>query len=171
MKKAVVLTGMMGVGKSTIGKKLATELSFEFIDIDKLIEEKEGSSINFIFRKKSENYFRKLESEISLNQLKKNKCVIALGGGAFLNKNIRRVVKKKSISFWLDVNINELVKRLKKSRKRPLLSNKNLSETVSKIYFQRMKTYGQADFKIMCSYLQTDKIVRKMLRLYEKSRN
>ena len=64
MKKAVVLTGMMGVGKSTIGKKLATELSFEFIDIDKLIEEKEGSSINFIFRKKSENYFRKLESEI-----------------------------------------------------------------------------------------------------------
>ena len=153
MKKAVVLTGMMGVGKSTIGKKLATELSFEFIDIDKLIEEKEGSSINFIFRKKSENYFRKLESEITLNQLKKNECVIALGGGAFLNKNIRRVVKKKSISFWLDVNINELVKRLKKSRKRPLLSNKNLSETVSKIY------------------LQTDKIVRKMVRLYEKSRN
>ena len=90
MRKSLVLTGMMGVGKSTIGKKLASELTFNFVDIDSLIEKKEGCSINLIFKKKGEIYFRKLENDITLSQLQKNKSVIALGGGAFLNRNIRR---------------------------------------------------------------------------------
>ena len=73
---------MMGVGKSTIGKRVASRLSFNFIDIDQLIEQKEGCSINY-FQKKGENYFRKLENDITLSQLKKNKSVIALGGELF----------------------------------------------------------------------------------------
>ena len=124
MSKNLVLTGMMGVGKSTIGKSLADRLSFSFVDIDKLIETKEGSSINLIFRNKSENYFRRLENIVSLEELKKSDSVISLGGGAFLNNAIRRAVKYSSVSFWLDVDINELTKRLNKTKRRPLLTGK-----------------------------------------------
>ena len=101
INKNVILTGMMGVGKSTIGKNLAKKLKYDFIDVDKLIEVKEGSSINLIFKNKSEEYFRKLESKITLQVLNKNNSVISLGGGAFLNETIRECAKKRSISFWL----------------------------------------------------------------------
>ena len=120
MSKNLVLTGMMGVGKSTIGKSLAKKLSFSFIDVDKIIEHEEDSSINFIFKNKSENYFRLLENKITLRELKKTDAVIALGGGAFLNNSVRKKVKELCISFWLDVNTNLLIKRLNKSKKRPL---------------------------------------------------
>ena len=162
---------MMGVGKSTVGKNLAQKLSYNFVDIDRTIESREGSTINLIFKNKSESYFRKLENEISLEKLKKKNTVISLGGGAFLNKSIRREVKNTSVSFWLDVNVAELIKRLKKTKKRPLLYNKNLNVTVNKIYLKRKKTYSEADYRIKCNYLGPDKIVDKILKLYEKSRN
>ncbi len=171
MKKNLVLTGMMGVGKSTVGKNLAQKLSYNFVDIDRTIESREGSTINLIFKNKSESYFRKLENEISLEKLKKKNTVISLGGGAFLNKSIRREVKNTSVSFWLDVDVAELIKRLKKTKKRPLLYNKNLNVTVNKIYLERKKTYSEADFRIKCNFLGPDKIVDKILKLYEKSGN
>ena len=169
MKKNLVLTGMMGVGKSTVGKNLAQKLSYNFVDIDRTIESREGSTINLIFKNKSESYFRKLENEISLEKLRKKNTVISLGGGAFLNKSIRREVKNTSVSFWLDVDVSELIKRLKKTKKRPLLYNKNLNVTVNKIYLERKKTYREADFRIKCNFLGPDKIVDKILKLYEKS--
>ena len=171
MKKNLVLTGMMGVGKSTVGKNLAQKLSYNFVDIDRTIESREGSTINLIFKNKSESYFRKLENEISLEKLKKKNTVISLGGGAFLNKSIRRKIKNTSVSFWLDVDVSELIKRLKKTKKRPLLYNKNLNVTVNKIYLERKKTYSEADFRIKCNFLGPDKIVDKILKLYEKSGN
>ncbi len=162
---------MMGVGKSTIGKNLAKKLKYNFIDVDKLIEKKEGLSVNLIFKNKGENYFRKIENDITLSELKKNNSVVSLGGGAFLNNNIRKNSKKFSISFWLDVPIDKLIKRLGKSRQRPLLYKKNISETVKKIYFERKKIYNEADFRIRCGSLKTDKIVDEILNLYEKSTN
>ena len=171
MKKNLVLTGMMGVGKSTVGKNLAQKLSYNFVDIDRTIESREGSTINLIFKNKSESYFRKLENEISLEKLKKKNTVISLGGGAFLNKSIRREVKNTSVSFWLDVDVSELIKRLKKNKKRPLLYNKNLNVTVNKIYLERKKTYSEADYRIKCNFLDPDEIVDKILKLYEKSGN
>ena len=162
---------MMGVGKSTVGKNLAQKLSYNFVDIDRTIESREGSTINLIFKNKSESYFRKIENEISLEKLKKKNTVISLGGGAFLNKSIRREVKNTSVSFWLDVDVSELIKRLKKTKKRPLLYNKNLNVTVNKIYLERKKTYSEADFRIKCNFLGPDKIVDKILKLYEKSGN
>ena len=171
MKKNLVLTGMMGVGKSTVGKNLAQKLSYNFVDIDRTIESREGSTINLIFKNKSESYFRKLENEISLEKLKKKNTVISLGGGAFLNKSIRREIKNTSVSFWLDVDVSELIKRLKKNKKRPLLYNKNLNVTVNKIYLERKKTYSEADFRIKCNFLKSELIVEKILKLYEKSRN
>ena len=161
----------MGVGKSTIGKNLAKKLKYNFVDVDKLIEAKEGSSINFIFKNKSEVYFRKVENEITLAELKKNDSVISLGGGAFLSNEIRKSAKKLSVSFWLDVPINELIKRLKKNKKRPLLFKKNIEETVKKIYFDRKKIYNEADYRIICDSFKSEEIARKILNLYEKSGN
>ena len=128
---------MMGVGKSTIGKILAKKLNYNFIDIDNLIENKEGLSINLIFKNNGEDYFRKIENDITLIELKKDNSVISLGGGAFLNNLIRKSAKKLSTSFWLDVPINLLIKRLKRNNKRPLLLKKNTHEEVKKIYFNR----------------------------------
>lgn len=171
MRKNLVLTGMMGVGKSTIGKRVASRLSFNFIDIDQLIEQKEGCSINLIFKKKGENYFRKLENDITLSQLKKNKSVIALGGGAFLNRNIRRETKKICLSFWLDLSTDEIINRLRKSNKRPLLFKKNLVETINKIYLERKRTYNESSFRVRCNFLKPEEIVDKIILFYEKSRN
>ena len=161
---------MMGVGKSTIGKNLANKLSYMHIDIDRIIEEKEGSTINTIFKNKGENYFRMVESKTTLMELKKGCSVISLGGGAFLNKDIRRAVKKSSVSFWLDVNLNILINRLKKSKKRPLLFRKNINETIGKIYFERKKTYSEADFRLRCDKLKTETIISKILKIYENAR-
>ena len=162
---------MMGVGKTTVGKRLAERLSCEFVDIDKLIEEKEGCSINQIFKNKSESYFRKIENNLSLKVLKKTNLVISLGGGAFLNKMIRKSVKNSAVSFWLDINIIILAKRLSYSKKRPLLFKKNVKSTINKIYLERKKIYSQSDFKIKCDFLKTDKIVEKILKVYEKTNN
>ena len=171
MVKNLTLTGMMGVGKTTIGKNLAKKLNYKFVDVDKVIEAKEGQTINSIFKNKSESYFRKIENEITLYELKKESSVISLGGGAFLNNSIRRTAKKLSVSFWLDVPIHELIKRLRNSKQRPLLFRKNISETVKKIYFERKKIYNEADFKIKCNSLKSEQIVNKILSLYEKSKN
>ena len=161
----------MGVGKSTIGKILAKKLNYNFIDVDKLIEAKEGISINLIFKNKNENYFRKIESEITLSELKKSNSVISLGGGAFINNTIRKNVKKFSKSFWLDVPVDELNKRLKKNKQRPLIFKKNINETIKKIYFERKKIYNEADYRIKCGSLNSKEIVNIILNLYEKSGN
>ena len=171
MGKNLTLTGMMGVGKSTIGKILAKQLNYKFVDVDKLIESKEGSTINYIFKNKSESYFRKIENDITLVELKKYNSVISMGGGAFLNNSIRRCAKKLSTSFWLDVPIDELIKRLEKNYKRPLLSKKNTKEEIKKIYFDRKKIYNEADYRIKCNTLRSEEIAKKILNLYEKSRN
>ena len=173
MGKNLTLTGMMGVGKSTIGKILAKKLNYNFIDLDNLIEEKEGTSVNIIFKQKGENYFRKIENDIALLELKRKNSVISLGGGAFINNTIRKCSKKTSTSFWLDVPIYKLIKRLRDNKQRPLLFNKNksLSDAVKKIYFERKKIYNEADFRIKCNSLKSEQIVRKILNLYEKSGN
>ena len=171
MGKNLILTGMMGVGKSTIGKILAKRLSYNFIDIDKLIEAKEGLSISLIFKNKSESHFRKVEQDITLLELKKNNSVISLGGGAFLNNDIRKNVKRFSTSFWLDVPLEKLIIRLRKNRQRPLLPGKNVGETVKKIYFERKKFYNEADNRIKCGSLKSEEIVNKIMDIYEKSGN
>ena len=98
---------MMGVGKTTIGRNLANKLSFKFIDIDTQIERQEKSTINNIFKKSGEIYFRKIEAKITLLELKNNSSVISLGGGTFMNKTVRRVIKDKCISFWIRTHIND----------------------------------------------------------------
>ena len=169
MKKNVVLTGMMGVGKSTVGKKLAKKLKLKFIDVDKIIEKKEKNSIRDIFEKKGEKYFRETEKAITLEQLKKEKSLIALGGGAILNTSVRKEIKNSCISFWLDLDTKTLSSRLKNVRKRPLLNKDKLEETINRIYSDRKKIYSESDYRIKISSMNIEKIIKKIVILYENS--
>ena len=162
---------MMGVGKSTVGKKLAKKLKLKFIDIDKIIEKKEKRTIKEIFEDKGEDYFRKIENKISLEELKKSNSVIALGGGAFMDSSIRKEAENLSISFWLDLSLESLLIRLKNVKKRPLLNQDRLEESVNKIYSERKKIYNKSDFKIKCNLMNADQIVSKIIKLYESSEN
>ena len=171
MKKNLVLTGMMGVGKSTIGKKLAKKLKRKFVDIDKIIEIKEKNTIKEIFENKGENYFRKIEKKITLEELKKNNLVMALGGGAFINTSIRRKIKSSCLSFWLDLTVESLLTRLKNVKKRPLLDQDKLEQSINKIYSERKKIYNESNFRIKCNSMDKDEIVYKIIELYESSRN
>ena len=171
MKKNLVLTGMMGVGKSTVGRKLAQKLKLKFVDIDQIIESKEKTTINAIFKNKGEDYFRKIETKVTLEELKKINLVIALGGGAFINKKIRQEVKDSSVSFWLDASLKSLLPRLKNLKKRPLLNKDNLEKKMNKIYSERKKIYDKSNFKIECDSMKIDEIVNKVIKLYENSRN
>ena len=138
----------MGSGKSTIGKKLAKIIDFNFIDTDLLIEQKAGKSIRSIFKDEGELTFRRLEGEIVSNILNKKKCVISLGGGALINKNIRQVIKKNSLNIFLDVNRKNLIKRLNYSKNRPLLVNTDIEEQLNKLFNEREKFFKNADIII-----------------------
>ena len=171
MKKNLILTGMMGVGKSTIGRCLAERLKLKFIDIDKLIERQEEGSINTIFKSKGEEYFRRVEKETTLITLKNSRCVIALGGGAFMDSKIRNEILKNAVSFWLDLDIKILLKRLAYSKKRPLLDRSNLQENLSAIYKKRKPIYNLANFKINCNNVSKFGLTKEISKKYDSQKN
>ena len=159
---------MMAVGKTTLGKIVAKTKGLEFIDTDKTIEQKNSMTINEIFKKKGEKFFRKEEENIILKSLKKRNCVVALGGGAFINKNIRENVLKSAVSIWLDIDTKVLDKRAKWSKKRPLLVNDKRSKKINELYAERKNIYKLADYKIKCDELSKEKVTRKIIEIYEK---
>jgi shikimate kinase len=166
LKKNLILTGMMGVGKSTIGKSLSERLNMGFIDTDKIIENIESTSIKTIFNKKGESYFRKIEKKVSLESLDKNNNVIALGGGAFMDEEVRDTILNTSISFWLKAETQSLLKFMD-PKKRPLLNQKDLTKTLNEIYKKRKDTYNLANFKIDCDKRDVPLIVKKIVEIYE----
>ena len=151
MKKKIVLIGMMGSGKSTIGKILSKMLKFNFIDTDILIEKKCGLKITKIFDKYGEKYFRCKEEEIVLDTLLNDKkpCVVALGGGAFLNKKLQKEILKKTVSIWLKPNFKTIYDRCKKSNLRPLIKNNcDLKFNLKKLIKERYPIYSKANLTI-----------------------
>ena len=102
MKKNLVLVGMMGSGKSTIGKVISRKSGLKFIDTDELIEIQEKMKIREIFKNKGEDFFRQIEEKIILKVMKLNGHVIAVGGGAFINPKVRKEINRNGISFWLN---------------------------------------------------------------------
>ena len=165
-KENLVFLGMMGSGKSSIGSIVSKKLNIEFVDVDAEIEKKTGKSIAKIFNDDGEKYFRKIEESVSLKLLKKSKTVISLGGGAFLNNKIKKVVLDNHISFWLNWDNKILVKRIKDSQKRPIalkLSNNELMDLIKK----RSIIYSKAKYKIDCDNLSKNEIVNKILKIYE----
>ena len=165
-KKNLVLLGMMGSGKSTIGLLLSKKLNIKFIDVDHEIENNMGMKINDIFIQKSEKYFRNLEEKITLKLLNSSNNVIALGGGGFINDRIRKEILKNNLSFWLYLNNDTLLDRIKKNNKRPIASKLSNSELIDLIT-RREKIYTKAHFKINCNKLKKTEIVTKIIKLYE----
>ena len=160
---------MMGVGKSTIGRLLAKKLRFKFIDVDRLIERQEKRSIKKIFDVDGEEYFRKIEEKVTLKILKNKSSIIALGGGAFINNEIRKEIIKNCCSIWLNLSLELLIKRYKRNNKRPLLERNNLESEVKKILQSRKKIYALANFKINCDNMNKKDVVQKILDLYAKN--
>jgi len=168
VKKNLVLLGMMAAGKTTLGQIVAKIQALEFIDIDANIEKKNLMPINEIFKKKGEKFFRMEEEKEVLKSLEKKNCVIALGGGAFINKIIRENILKNAISIWLDVDLNVLNKRIKWSQKRPLLEKKNSQKILKQLYEAREEFYRLANYKIACGKLSKQNTVKKIIELYAK---
>ena len=165
-KKNLVLVGMMGSGKSTIGKLLSKKLNLKFYDIDKIIEYEQKMKITEIFDQKGELFFRDLEEKTAINYLNFNDAVISLGGGGFLNENIKKKTITKSKTFWLSWNSSTLINRIKKNNKRPIaqiLDDKQLNDLIT----ERSKSYSKANYKISCEKLSKLNIVKKILNLYE----
>ena len=116
--KNIVFLGMMGSGKSSIGFLVSKKLKLDFYDVDNYLENKLNMKISNIFKSKGEKFFREQEEKITLNILKKKNIVVALGGGAFINKNIRNEVLKNHLSFWLNLNTDIILKRIKNNNKK-----------------------------------------------------
>ena len=166
MKKNLALTGMMGVGKTSIGMYLSRRLFMKFIDIDKIIENELKMTIQKIFLEKGESFFRKYEEKITLQEIKKKNSIISLGGGAFMNSTIRKDILLNCKSFWLDLDTKLIEKRIIKSKKRPLLNDKNLKQTLEKIYNDRKDIYATANYRIICDRLNKNLITNKIIKLY-----
>ena len=164
--KNLVFLGMMGSGKSSIGSLVSRKLNLPFIDIDSLIIKNTGMSISEIFSKKGEEYFRKLEERVTLKYLKTIRSVVSLGGGGFINTKIRKEVLTNHFSFWLNWDESILIKRIKNSKKRPLVF-KSTDREIRVMIKSRSKIYSDAKFKINCNKLTKTEIVKKIIKIYE----
>ena len=160
--RSISLIGFMGVGKSTLGKKLSEKLKLEFYDTDKEVEKKTGKSINDIFIDYGEDYFREMEENIIINLLnRKESLVISFGGGAYLNANIRKNMCKKTISIWLDADIKSILTRLSRSNNiRPLMNKLSSNSDIEKLLKKRNKVYKKADIRIDISSLGRARILK-----------
>ena len=166
-KENLVFLGMMGSGKSSIGLIVSKKLGLNFIDIDQEIEKEQGVEISEIFELKGEKFFRKIEEEITLKMLKNTCSVISLGGGGFLNKNIKKEVLKNHLSFWLYCDYETILKRIKNSKKRPVAFNATKNELIELIK-KRSNIYSKALYKIDCVNFKKSNVVEKILSIYEK---
>jgi shikimate kinase/shikimate kinase/3-dehydroquinate synthase len=165
-KENLVFLGMMGSGKSSIGLMVSKKLNIDFVDIDQEIEKKIGMTISKIFENQGEKYFREVEEMITLKLLKKNKIVISLGGGAFLNNKIKKEVLDNHISFWLKWDIKTLVNRIQNSQKRPIALKASKNELIDLIK-KRSIVYSKAMYKIDCENLTKNEITRNITKIYE----
>ena len=145
-KKTIVLVGIMGAGKSTVGKILADRLGMRFIDADQEIERAAGCTITDFFEKYGEVEFRKGEERVISRILAGEPCVLATGGGAFMSEATRLLIKKMAISVWLRVSFEVLAKRLEKRSDRPLLQTTDPQQTLKALIKKRYPIYNDADF-------------------------
>lgn len=163
MTKNIVLTGLMGSGKTTVGKKLAAKLNMKFTDTDELIVKKAQKSINQIFADDGEKFFRDLESEIIKEVSNQENLVISTGGGAVIKEENINNLKKNGILFYLFAPAEELFIRIKDDNQRPLIKTENPLKTLKNLLEAREKFYNQAHFKINTQEKTPEKIVEEII--------
>ena len=161
---------MMGSGKSTIGALLSKKMNMKFVDLDDKIETIEKQSISEIFKLKGEKYFREIETEtiLSLLNSKEKELILSLGGGSFLNEKNRKSIKNNSLSIWLNWKPSTIIKRIRKSSKRPLIQGLNDKE-IEKMMLDRNKYYAKSNFKIDCENHKKNEIVDKIVLILKKN--
>lgn len=170
INKSLALIGMMGTGKSTIGREVAKKIKIKFVDLDKIIEKNEGQSIAELFKKKGEKYFRDIEEKTFFSLDSSKHIILATGGGAFLNKKIREGILKSYISVWLNASIETLVERVSYNiNKRPLINEDNVTDSIKTLKKLRDPIYKEANFEINCSQFARDVVIKKVISFYEKN--
>ena len=161
--RSIVLVGMMGAGKSTIGRRLAARLHLPFADADTAIEEAASMSIPDIFETHGETYFRNGEARVIARLLDNGPAVIATGGGAFMREETRDRIREKAISIWLRADAEIIMRRVRRRADRPLLQTENPEATVSRLLEQREPVYQNADLTIASRDVPHDRIVDECL--------
>ena len=150
--RPIVLVGLMGVGKSTVGRRLAALLGMQFLDADDAIEDAAQLSIAEIFEQFGEEYFRDGERRVIARLIEDSTqhsgAIIATGGGAFCNDETRALILAKAITVWIDCDIDTLVERTGRRNNRPLLSSGDSHEILTRLHRERKEFYGQAPIRI-----------------------
>ncbi|MDE6139261.1 MAG: shikimate kinase [Candidatus Gastranaerophilales bacterium] len=160
--KTIVLTGMMGSGKTTIAELLSKKLNFKNIDIDSLIEKEEKMKISEIFTQKGENYFRQIEHEIILSSFLPDNTIISLGGGAFENSKTRKFLLENSTVIYLKTSPETIYERLKNNKTRPLLCDNMSVEKINEILKIRKQNYKSASITINTNDKTPERIVEEI---------
>jgi shikimate kinase len=163
-RRSIVLVGMMGVGKSSVGRRLAARLGIPFVDADAEIEKAAGMSIADIFSRHGEADFRSGEARVIARLLDGGPQVLATGGGAFMNLNTRNAIQAKGVSIWLKAELDVLLRRINKRRNdRPLLQTADPGETLRALLAEREPTYARADLTVQSREVAHDAIVADII--------
>jgi shikimate kinase len=162
-KRSIVLVGMMGAGKSSIGKRLAVRLGIPFIDADVEIESAAGMTIPEIFSAHGEPYFRAGEARVIARLLESGPQVLATGGGAFMNADTRALVAVKGISVWLKADFDILMRRIKRRTDRPLLKTEDPAATLKALMAERYPMYAEADLAVESREAPHETIVEEII--------
>lgn len=149
LKKTIVMVGMMGAGKTAVGRALAQRLGVSFLDSDAEIEVAANRTVPEIFERDGEPFFRTKETQIIERLLAEKRCVLSTGGGAFLSEQNRMNISGKGISVWLNADLELLWNRVRNKDTRPLLRTPNPKSTLQSIYDQRIPTYALADMTVV----------------------
>ena len=162
-KRSIVLVGIMGAGKSSIGKRLAVRLGVPFVDADTEIELAAGMSIADIFSTYGEPYFRAGEARVITRLLESGPQVLATGGGAFMNPDTRAIIAAKGISVWLKADFDTLLKRIRRRNDRPLLKTDDPASTLKALIDQRYPTYAEATLTVQSREIAHETIVEEIV--------
>jgi shikimate kinase len=161
----IAIIGLMGVGKTTLGLKLADKLGYYFIDSDQEIEDREKRSINDIFDKNGEKYFREIEKKVIQEViLRDEKIVLSLGGGAFINEEVRKILKEKAIVIWLHASIDNILHRIGYKNNRPLLNKVNKRKTLEDLVKKRYSIYAESDFNFDTGEENQESVINKIVK-------
>jgi shikimate kinase len=147
-RRSIVLVGMMGAGKSSVGRRLAARLGLAFIDADTEIEAAAGMSIADIFSAHGEAYFRSGEARVIARLLEGGPQVMATGGGAIINPDTKAAIRAKGVSIWLDAEYEVLLRRVKRRTDRPMLKTADPAETLKRLLAERNPVYALADVRL-----------------------